>query len=191
MIHPDPIRPQAPLEASPAARPSILLVGNPALSLKNFEVAVAVLAVVRRELPIDVTWVAQRDPEPYVRLLPSSGLRIKLHISPPQASFQSLSSRPGLGFGALPLLMCLPLPRFPSPSLQEQLPELFRGHDCLLFTSVFEAWGMPVLEAMAAGTPVVSSRCIGVTAFAEEGGNCLMADPQVRWHGGAAWWLGA
>lgn len=60
--------------------------GNPALPLKNFEVAVAVLSVVNRARPIDVTWVAQRDPEPYVRLLPASGLRIKLHISPPQAS---------------------------------------------------------------------------------------------------------
>lgn len=32
---------------------------------------------------------------------------------------------------------------------QNQLPVLFRGHDCFLFTSTYEAWGMPVLEVRA------------------------------------------
>lgn len=41
----------------------------------------------------------------------------------------------------------------------------------------YEAWGMPVLEAMASGLAVVTTRCYGVTHFAEHGRNCLMADP--------------
>ena len=28
--------------------------------------------------------------------------------------------------------------------VQSMLPALYRGHDCLLFTSKYEAWGMPV-----------------------------------------------
>ena len=49
---------------------------------------------------------------------------------------------------------------------QEDLPALYRGHDAFLFTSRYEAWGMPVLEAMASGLAVVSSRCLGVDSFA-------------------------
>ena len=38
------------------------------------------------------------------------------------------------------------------------------GHDVLLFCSRFEAWGMPVLEAMASGLAVVTSCCYGELA---------------------------
>ena len=62
---------------------------------------------------------------------------------------------------------------------QAALPALYRGHDALLFTSRYEAWGMPVLEAMAAGLPVVASACLGVQTFAQHGVNALLADPQV------------
>ena len=61
---------------------------------------------------------------------------------------------------------------------QRDLPGLYAaGHDALLFTSVYEAWGMPVLEAMASGLPVVASRCHGVDEFAQHGVTCLLADP--------------
>lgn len=63
--------------------------------------------------------------------------------------------------------------------LQEDLPALYRGHDAFLFTSRYEAWGMPVLEAMASGLAVVATRCLGVESFAQHGLNCLLADPQV------------
>jgi glycosyltransferase involved in cell wall biosynthesis len=63
---------------------------------------------------------------------------------------------------------------------QEDLAELYRGHDAFLFTSRYEAWGMPVMEAMASGLAVVASRCLGVATFAQHAQNCLLADPQVR-----------
>ena len=66
-----------------------------------------------------------------------------------------------------------------SSVLQDVLPALYRGHDALLFTSRYEAWGMPVLEGMASGLPVVATSCLGVQTFAQHGVNALLADPQV------------
>ena len=40
----------------------------------------------------------------------------------------------------------------------EDLPALYSGADCFLMPSLYEGFGIPVLEAMACGTPVVCSR---------------------------------
>ena len=40
---------------------------------------------------------------------------------------------------------------------QEQLPSIFQAADVYITTSLGEGFGLPVLEAMACGTPVVSS----------------------------------
>ncbi len=39
---------------------------------------------------------------------------------------------------------------------EERLADLYRGAECLLQTSTYEGFGLPVLEAMASGTPVVT-----------------------------------
>jgi glycosyltransferase involved in cell wall biosynthesis len=49
----------------------------------------------------------------------------------------------------------------------EELAELLRGAFCLLFPSLYEGFGIPLLEAMQSGTPIVCSR---VASLPEVGG---------------------
>lgn len=58
---------------------------------------------------------------------------------------------------------------------QPQLIALYRGADLFVFPSLYEGFGLPVLEAMAVGTPVVTTR---MGSIPEVGGrNVLYADP--------------
>lgn len=43
----------------------------------------------------------------------------------------------------------------------EQMPEIYRSHDLLIVPSLYEPFGLVILEAMAAGLPVISSdQCV-------------------------------
>lgn len=60
---------------------------------------------------------------------------------------------------------------------QGELPAIYAAHDVHLFTSRYEAFSLPPLEAMASGVPVVTTQCGGVTTYARPGWNCAMAPP--------------
>lgn len=57
----------------------------------------------------------------------------------------------------------------------EDLPAFYGGADLVVFPSLYEGFGLPVLEAMACGVPVVTSR---VTSLPEVAGDAaLLVDP--------------
>ena len=56
-----------------------------------------------------------------------------------------------------------------------ELAALYRGARCVLYPSLYEGFGLPVLEAMACGTPVVTSRGTAMEDIA--GGAAVLADP--------------
>jgi O-antigen biosynthesis alpha-1,2-mannosyltransferase len=59
---------------------------------------------------------------------------------------------------------------------QEELAGVYAMADALLLPSLFESCGLPVLEAMAAGTPVVTADRYGTKELAE--GAAVLVDPE-------------
>ncbi len=57
----------------------------------------------------------------------------------------------------------------------DELAALYRGARCLVYPSLYEGFGLPVLEAMACGTPVVTSRGGGTEEVA--GDAAVLVDP--------------
>jgi glycosyltransferase involved in cell wall biosynthesis len=58
---------------------------------------------------------------------------------------------------------------------QDCIPDLYCGAEALVFPSLFEGFGMPILEAMACGLPVA---CANVASLPEAaGGAALLFDP--------------
>jgi len=56
-----------------------------------------------------------------------------------------------------------------------EMPDLYRGAEALLFPSTVETFGLPVLEAMACGTPVIASNRMSVPEIVGDAG--LIVDP--------------
>jgi glycosyltransferase involved in cell wall biosynthesis len=64
---------------------------------------------------------------------------------------------------------------FPGYVADEDLPALYAGAQALAFPSLYEGFGLPVLEALACGTPVVAS---DTSSIPEAGGDAaLYCDP--------------
>ena len=60
----------------------------------------------------------------------------------------------------------------------EQLARLYRGALCVAYPSLYEGFGIPVLEAMACGAPVVTTR--GGATEEVAGGAAVLVDPRGR-----------
>jgi glycosyltransferase involved in cell wall biosynthesis len=57
----------------------------------------------------------------------------------------------------------------------QRLAGLYRGAQCLVYPSLYEGFGLPVLEAMACGTPVVTSNSGALAELA--GSAAVLVDP--------------
>jgi glycosyltransferase involved in cell wall biosynthesis len=66
--------------------------------------------------------------------------------------------------------------RFSGPVQDGDLPALYGGAELFVFPSEYEGFGLPVLEAMACGTPVVCSNRSSLPEVA--GDAALLCDPQ-------------
>jgi glycosyltransferase involved in cell wall biosynthesis len=65
--------------------------------------------------------------------------------------------------------------QYPSSSIYKDLPILYQNASALLYPSRMEGFGIPVLEAMASGTPVITSN---VSSLIEAGGDAAICiDP--------------
>jgi glycosyltransferase involved in cell wall biosynthesis len=57
----------------------------------------------------------------------------------------------------------------------DELARLYRGAECLVYASLYEGFGLPIAEAMACGTPVVTSK--GGATEETAGGAAVLVDP--------------
>lgn len=73
--------------------------------------------------------------------------------------------------------------RFPGYLAQEVLPLWYNSAEAFIYPSVFEGFGMPVLEAMACGAPVVVSNASALPELAERCGLCIPPDDVNAWAG--------
>lgn len=64
--------------------------------------------------------------------------------------------------------------RFETRPPQSRIPEIYASCDCWLFTSEYEGYGLPVLEAMACGTPVVATPAGAAPELLASGGGTLV-----------------
>jgi glycosyltransferase involved in cell wall biosynthesis len=58
---------------------------------------------------------------------------------------------------------------------RNDLPLFMNGAELFVFPSLYEGFGLPVLEAMSCGTPVISSNCSSIPEIVEDAG--VLVDP--------------
>lgn len=67
--------------------------------------------------------------------------------------------------------------RFPGYVPQDELPLWYNAASVFVYPSHFEGFGLPVLEAMACGTPVITSTAASLPEVAGSGGAACLVDP--------------
>ncbi|MCO5388071.1 glycosyltransferase family 4 protein [Desulfosporosinus sp.] len=89
-----------------------------------------------------------------------------------QVSFDLTVSIPESALFTSPVLC-----RLKTSTTDQELARLYAEADLFVYTSYFEAFGLPPLEAMACGTAVVTTDCGGNRDYVRNGENCLLVPP--------------
>jgi glycosyltransferase involved in cell wall biosynthesis len=135
------------LQSLEVRRPYLLFVGNPAKRHKNLDNVVQAYARARVLQPFDAPLVCVGD---------RSG-----------AAFKIRQRAEHLGVGDRVLLL--------GHVAQEALPALYQGASLFLYPTLYEGFGLPVVEAMASGVPVITSNTSALKEIAEDYGH--LVDP--------------
>jgi glycosyltransferase involved in cell wall biosynthesis len=128
-------------------RPYLLFVGNPAKKHKNLDNVVKAYARARQLAGFDAPLVCVGDRT-------AAGFKIR------QRAAQ-------LGIGDRVLLL--------GHVAQEALPAIYQGASLFLYPTLYEGFGLPVVEAMASGVAVVTSNTSSLKEIAE--GYAHLVDP--------------
>ena len=76
--------------------------------------------------------------------------------------------------------------RILGPVSPERLLALYRGATALVYPSRYEGFGLPLLEAMACGTPVIAARAASIPEVVGDAGDLLDPDDPRAWAGAIA-----
>lgn len=71
--------------------------------------------------------------------------------------------------------------RFPGFIPPDELPLWYNCADAFIYPSVFEGFGLPVLEAMACGTPVITSKASSLPEVVGDAGMCIEPTITTGW----------
>ena len=64
---------------------------------------------------------------------------------------------------------------------EDQLRSLYRGAQALVYPSRYEGFGLPLVEAMACGTPVIAANCASIPEVVGDAGVLLDPDDTAGW----------
>jgi glycosyltransferase involved in cell wall biosynthesis len=74
-----------------------------------------------------------------------------------------------------------PLVTFAGAVTEAQLLALYRAASALVYPSRYEGFGLPLLEAMACGTPVIAARTSSIPEVVGDAGVLLDPDDEAGW----------
>ncbi len=124
----------------------------------------------RRNLPIVVRAIARiRARNPALRDLALVLVGVDRGTAASLASFASGAS------GAEPLLV------LKGATPEPDLIALYRGAAALVYPSRYEGFGLPLLEAMSCGTPVIAARSSSIPEVVGDAGALLDPDDEAAW----------
>jgi glycosyltransferase involved in cell wall biosynthesis len=147
-------RPVGDKEDGPLARPYVLYVGNKRPH-KNVDRLIEAFALLQRDAGIDCDLVIAGPDQPG---------HVETDTTPLRALARGLNLDGRVRFvGEVP---------------DDELPALYRGAQAFAFLSNYEGFGLPPLEAMACGTPVIALNTSSLPEVVGSGGLLLdCADP--------------